>query len=481
MSKQFSKSLKQKRIVPAVLSFLLSSMLFTGCSSGYQTYADLTIPVDQPSTLVAVDSYETKETKAYANEGITETVLSSYQSADGLCTIQRFSSHYDVTLDYENGTPERVGEAYASTILQAFPEFEQIMEPYIYENIRLAFNGPGYQSEAIEARMNNLFQSIPKDYREEILGFANELAQGETGFVENGKISYEEAIIIQMIPDALRPTSCSALSLWGNKTESGKPITLRCLEWNLGSDNQMGLINTVTHMKKGDKSMTTFGVLGLLDIISAVNNDGVFVAILDVGSMENEPFVSEGKKCYTFDIRYALETYDNATAVGTYMVEHSADYTWCHNLIITDENNSYCAEDCVREVAEQGQGYSILRDAKTPLMDGLRWDNADSLCVVNSFASKGNQDSFRGSEVNIVRFQKYNNWVLNCDKFSVKDVKDMITSENANQYSVTTVHRVGAIQLIIVDYETGTVQAAFTGQEGLKNKPDFVNVGEIYD
>lgn len=470
--------LHMKRIAAGMS--LASVVFLSGCVNDYKTYQDFEAPVQQASSLVPVDAYNTKKVKEYGNEGIRKAALGSAESEDGICKIITYPDYYDVTLDYENATPEQVGKAYADTILRAFPDYEQLMEPYIYENIRIAFNGAGYKPEAVETRMYHLYEALPKEYKEEINGFATQMSQGEKGFVENGKISYEEAIIIQMIPDALRPTACSALSLWGEKTESGSPITLRSLEWSLGSENQMGMVNAVTHMKKGEQSLTTFGILGLLDVISAVNDDGVFVAILDVGSSNNEPFFYENKKCYTFDIRYALENYDNATEVGNFMVGNSGDYTWCHNLIITDKNHSYCAEDCVKEVADKGDGFSVLRDADTPLMDGLTWDSKDSLCVVNSFATKGNQDSFMGSEGNIVRFEKYNKWVKEQEQFSVKDVKDMITSEIVNQYDVTTVHRVGGAQLIIVDYETANVQVAFTGKDGIQDKPDFIDVGNYH-
>jgi hypothetical protein len=192
------------------------------------------------------------------------------------------------------------------------------------------------------------------------------------------------------------------------------------------------------------------------------------------------PFVSEGKKCYTFDIRHALEMYKNAKDVGSYLVENSGDYTFCHNLIITDENNSYCAENCVKEVSDAGKGFSILRDENTSIMNGISWDNKDSLCVVNSYAAKGNQDSFAGNESNIVRWVKYNKLVSEKDKFSVTDVKNLITGEKVNQYDVVNIHSSGTVDLIIVDYETGKIQVAFTGTEGVIDKPDFIDVGTYY-
>ena len=358
-----NKWIKKARSLSVLLIMLIT---LTACN----TQGEVIVNQDNDNEnygLQPVGNYLTQEECMYTNEGVKQNIEKTFASKDGLCTILVYPDYYDVTLDYERGTPEEVGEAYADTVLKAFPAYEESMEPYIYENIRLAFSGQNIDYAVLEERMNVLLSSIPEDYRAEIMAFASIISGGEKGFTENGKISYEEAVIVQMIPDALRPTSCSALSLWGSKTENGAGITLRSLEWNLGSENQIGKVNAVTRMVKGDRSVTTIGMLGIYTTISAINDDGVFVAILDVGASEY-PFVSEGKKCYTYDIRYALEEYDNATDVGNYMVANSGNYTWCHNLIITDAEHSYCAENCVREVTEAGDGFSVLRDAETALL-----------------------------------------------------------------------------------------------------------------
>ncbi|MGN0395355.1 MAG: C45 family autoproteolytic acyltransferase/hydrolase [Coprococcus sp.] len=447
----------------------------TACGQQKENLADLDTN-NAEYVLQPVENYFTEDVYEYTDEGIRQSVEETFVSGDGLCTILVYPDYYDVTLDYESGTPEKVGTAYAKTILEAFPAYEEILEPYIYENVRMAFSGQNINYDVLENRMNVLLDSIPEEYRAEIKAFAAALSDGEQGFAENGKISYEEAVIVQMIPDALRPTACSALSLWGDKTETGKGITLRSLEWNLGSENQMGKANAVVHMEKGDRSITSIGILGLLGMISAVNDNGVFVGILDVGATDY-PFVYEGKTCYTYAIRYALEEYDNAMDVGNYMVANSGNFTWCHNLIITDENNSYCAEDCVREVAEAGDGFSILRDADTPIMEGLNWESRDSLCVLNSFMTEGNQDTFSGSTANLVRFRKYNEWVSARERFSVANVKDMMTQEKTAQYDVENVHRNSVVHIVLIDYCTGNIQVAFTGEEGVMDKPLFLDVG----
>ena len=456
-----------------ITAFLLfGAMLLTGCGSASEAV------LNEALAMTPVDSFNTKEVREYTDEGTIEEPVATIASDDGLCIINVMPSYYDITLDYENGSREDVGRAYGSLIREKMPEYIETMEPYLFENIRVAYGG-SFSSEAVEMREKVLFDSMRPEYREEISAFAEAISGGAHGIEENHVLSYEEAILMHMIPDALRPTCCSALSLWGSKTETGDRITLRNLEWNLGSNNQMGQINAVTHMKNGPRTLTAISVLGLLDIISAINDDGVFAAILDVGSVQNEAFVFEGKKCYTMELRYALEEYSTARGLGEFMVGESGDFTWCHNLIISDANDSFCAEDCVSQVVESGKGKSVLRDADTPILDGLTWDNADSLCVVNSFASKGNQDGFTGSSSNVIRFAKYNGWVRAVEKFSPKDVKDLITQETVDQYTVQNVHSNGSAQLILIDYHTGSVQVAFTGPEGVLDKPDFIEVEVI--
>ena len=177
------------------------------------------------------------------------------------------------------------------------------------------------------------------------------------------------------------------------------------------------------------------------------------------------------------ELRYALEEFDTAREVGEFMVGESAEFTWCHNLTLADGNEAFCAEDCVAQVAEAGLGFSNLRDADTPIIEGLAWDHTDSLCIVNSFTTAGNQDGFTGNTNNIVRFAKYNEWVGQFGVFSLADLKNMITQETVEQYEVENVHSTGTSPLIVVDYDTGRIQVASTGSEGPVDNPVFVAVG----
>ena len=457
------------------LALLLSlTLAATGCAEK----ADTTTLGIGDAPLTPAYSYYNGVDGGYTDEGVIEEATATYVSDDGLCTINVMPSYLDVTLDYESGSRRDVGAAYGKMLIEAVPDFEEIMEPYIHENLKNMYAG-SYSTETVEDRIYTLYDSMRDEYKEEIDGLATELSEGRHGIVEDGLFSYEEILAFQMVPDALRPTACSALSLWGDRTATGDRITLRNLEWTLGSDNQMGFANAVVHMKNGDRSITAIGIAGMLDIISAVNDDGVFAAILDVGSVNEAPFIYEGKKCYTMELRYALEEFTTARELGEFMVGESGDFTWCHNLMISDENDSFCAEDCVSQVADAGEGFSCLRDADTPIMEGLTWDSTDSLCIVNSFTTAGNQDTFTGQPGNYIRFAKYNEWVNTIDVFTVKDVKDLITQETVDQFDVVTVHSRSTSQLIIIDYATGSIQVAFTGVDGTQDKPSFIEVGHF--
>ena len=112
-------------------------------------------------------------------------------------------------------------------------------------------------------------------------------------------------------------------------------------------------------------------------------------------------------------------------------------------------------------------------------MEGLNWESEDSLCVLNSYMTEGNKDDFTNSIANLVRFKKYNDWVADEEKFTIAEIKEMITQEKTGQYEVENVHREGVVHLVLIDYATGNIQVAFTGEEGVVDKPVFLDVGDF--
>ena len=471
----------KKRIVSLLTAGLL--LMTTGCSqaAGYENFE---MPAQPASTLEQVsDAYRTELT-AYEDNGIPDNCLETFASDDGVCEIRQMEHYYDVTIHYENHTPAEAGKAHAQAVVRAFPGFHETIEPYLYENILVAFPAVTDDFSPVEERSACLAESLRPDQKAELFSFAEELSGGVHGFAEDGHISYEEAVTFNLIPEALRGTACSALSLWGEKTENGDMIATRFLDWMLGSEYQLCMLHAVLHADKGDRSYTGISFLGFCSVISAVNDDGVFAAILDVGS-NDEKYVYKDRKCYTYELRYALETYDTARAVGEFMVNSSDAFTYSHQIYTADGKETFCAEDAVAGLQKSGKGYSVLRDSSTPLLDAIHWDNPDSLCVVNSFASKGNQDLFTGSTSNFVRFYKYNEWVASEERFTVGELKTTITQEQVNlgmlesEPDVTNVRNRGTSQIIVVDYHTGRIQVSFTSPDGPSDDVIFTDIGHF--
>ena len=461
---------------------LAAALVLTGCSR-VPTYKDVPAPAKAASTLVPVsDTYG--ETVAYTDEGIPDACHGEWTSDDGICTIKKMDHYWDVTIDYENSTPAEAGQSYAKTIVAAFPDYAAVMEPYLYENIIAGFPALKDDYEPVRDRIYTLAESLRPEQREELYAFAETISGGVRGYAQDGVLSYDEALTFDLIPEGLRGTACSALSLWGSKTVSGEGLSLRLLDWQIGSENQMCTSHAVVHAKKGDRSYTGISFLGFNSIVSAVNDDGVFASILDVGS-DDEPYSCEAKKCYTWELRYALEEYSTAEEVGTFMVENSSSFTWSHNIFVTDAVSSYAAEDAVQSLKAGGKGRAVLRGSDTPLLGGLTWDNEDSLCVVNSFAANGNQDFFSNNLHNTVRWYKYNEWVKSRDRFSAGDVKTMISREKVQQgmergEALTRNVRVpGTVQIILVDYSTGNIQVSFTPVTGPDDNVIFTDVGHF--
>ena len=464
----------KKQLIPVALLCLL----ITACSNPVAT---LETGLEEPVS--PVGNYNA-EGEPYTDEGTVETAIGEYTTDDGICHITVFDSYFEVTLDETSCTPYQAGSAYATAIRSVYPDFDESLESYIFENIRMAFPDLADDYTPVEDRMFTLYYSLDERYQQEISGLAETLCGDWHGIYPDNKISVEEMMLMQMVGDALRPTACSGLALWGSKTETGDMLTVRCLEWLLGSENQMARIHCVLHVVNGEKSFTSIGFLGILDVITGINHDGVLVATLDADC--EEPYISEGRTCYTWALRHVLEEYDNAHDAAQYLYDNSGSYTFAHIIMVTDGNEALAAEDAPAQLVETGHGHSVTRDSGTPLMSDLTWDSPDSLCLVNSFVSQDNRDLISNSAVNLVRFSKYNEWVRDGGVFDIAALKNMMTQEivDTELYGMNTienVHRDILTQMILVDYHTGNVQVAFTGVEGVGDHPVFVDIGNYQD
>ena len=458
----------------ALIAAALSLFSLAGCAT--PSYEGFVYPDKKPSTLAynKTEGWYIKRSPESLKPAAEKT-LEVFTSDDGLCKIEKKKSYYDVTLDYEKGTPKEIGAAYAQAIKKACPTYTKIIENYLFENIRAAFQA-NIDNSALSERLLTLKNSLSDDYQQEIEGFAQEITNGEMGIKENDKISYEEVVLINILPDALRPNQCSTMTISGSKSATGHRITSRNLEWNLGSSNQICDGHCVVHFKNGEKSFTSVSFLGMFDVLTAVNDSGVMLGTLDVGSLYSSPFVAEGRTCYSFAYRYVMENCNSAKEAAQYLAEHSPEFTFNSNAFITDDKDAYCVEMVVSEQ----DGTPLVRDSSTELHDGLTWDDPECLCAVNSFAAKGNSDMLTISNGNYVRWKKYNH--LFCEekqKITLSRYLELLTCEKVEDSPVVNIRNNNLVHTVIADYDSHRLIALMTSKDGVKDEVSFIDLGSF--
>jgi hypothetical protein len=460
----------RSRKITAVCAVLLSAVMLSSC--GRTTYDDFNIPESGESQLTPVSSiYVEKNYKGVAP--VKEETKEIYESADGLCRIEQKDSYYDVTLDYEKGSYKDVGAAYADAILLARPDYAEYLEQYLYENINAVANDSNEEYEEIEKRTTAIYTALDEDYRQELDGFAERVSNDEVNFEKNGKISRDEVILMELIPDVLRGTACSALSASGDTTATGERITCRVLEWQLGSENQLCQAHALVHYKNGEKSFTSVTYMGFFPILTAVNEEGVLLGELDVGSAGTE-YTYENKTSYTYAMRYALENMGSARECAEYLAENSKRYPFCVNILATDKKDGFIAELVVTD--EEKDGKTVLRDGSTKLNETVEWSDPNYLCAVNSFAAEGNNDFLTYNEGNLIRWKRYEQLFCGQKDMTLDHFKELMTCEKLNK-DLVCIRSEGVVHMVIADYATNTLQAILTGKDGVDDDPEFIDLG----
>ena len=458
----------------ALITAALSLCSLAGC--GTPSYEGFVYPDKKPSTLAEnkTEGWYIKRSPESVKPAAEKT-LDVFTSDDGLCKIEKKKSYYDVTLGYEKGTPKEIGAAYAQAIKKACPTYAEILESYLFENIRTTFQ-TNIDNSALSDRALKLRNSLSNDYQQEIEGFAQEITDGEKKIKEDGRLSYDEVVLLNVLPDALRATQCSTMTISGNKSATGHRITSRNLEWTLGSNNQICEGHCVVHFKNGEKSFTAISFPGMFDVLTAVNDSGVMIGTLDVGSLYDSTFADEGRTCYSFALRYVMENCNSAKEAAQYLAKHSPEYTFNSNAFITDDKDAYCVE----MVVSGKDGTPLVRDSSTELHDGLTWDDPECLCAVNSFAAKGNSDMLTTSNGNYVRWKKYNDlFCAEKEKITLTRYLQLLTCEKVEDSPVVNIRSNNLVHTVVADYDSHRLIALMTGKEGVKDEVSFIDLGSF--
>jgi len=385
--------------------------------------------------------------------------------------IKNMGSYFNVVIDLNSGKSHKeIGSLFGKAILKAVPDYEKLIDSYLKDmivsnEIYMLFLS---RAKSIENNMN-------RDYIDEIDGIASALS-GSEDILGDGKLSRNEAMLLNLIPDVARETQCCALSIYKKRSATKSTITGRILDWYSGSENQLAKVQSVITFENGNKSICSIGYLGYMGIISGFSDNKVFAAILD--SANSEKYSEVGKRSYPFDIRYALENCNNLDGVGNFMISKGRQYSFSHLIFLSDPKKSKVVEN---NVGSKEDSLRVLRDDQTVLNNGISWGIPDSIATVNSFQSKGNLDNHTMNLANTMRWGSFKNELSKKGDIvtlgELKEIMSYYTGDKPNKQVLGDLYNSDTQQIIVFEPKNCNLEVAFRPINNvLPSKPDFIRI-----
>lgn len=353
---------------------------------------------------------------------MTQNVSAAYDH--GAVTITDNGGYYKICINMnKNITHKQAGMELGKKILARIPNYEALWDSYLFD-----IAGKTEVYAEFLRRVEEIRPALDQAYRDEIDGIASQLTGAGQNTMNDGKLSRDELYILNLFPDIGRSTQCSAFSVYGKRSEKGKMMTARILDWYAGSQNQLAKLQAVLVIKNKNKSICTIGYVGYMGVISGFNKKGVFGAILD--SSTKMPFSITGRRSYTMDLRHALENARNTDEAANYLKNPEYKYTFGHLIFLSDKKASKVLENNISDTAQ------CIRDVRTSssvLNDGIEWGITDSVGTVNSFMLKGNFDNFTPNIINTARWASMKNQILSKgNKVNLAEMKEIISFNNGD-------------------------------------------------
>lgn len=404
---------------------------------------------------------------------IVTGVCSTSHAQDSSLSVVDRGSYYEVVVDYTSGVSRyAMGRELMQKTEQLLPDYEQLLDSYL---VGVIADQSSY--DALLDHVGDIKPQIPQEYREEMDGMASRLSGGDADSLGDGKLSVREFYLMQLITDVLRPTQCSAISVYGSRSATGHTMTARLLDWYDGPDNQLAQIQAVITVKNGSKSICSIGYLGFMGIITGFNESGIFAGILD--SPSGFPYSSKGKRSYALDLRYALENRTTLSDAAGFMTDTSRHYAYNHLIFLSHKN-----ESAVLENNFSGIGTNVrraLRRDSSALNPGILWGFNDAVAAVNSFLLAGNCDNHTGALFNTARWSSIRTQLQHYSGAVTLDELKLIASfdngDGPGNQSNGDIYNNGNQQIVIFRPDSLYLEVAFKPRSGvLPTDPVFERI-----
>lgn len=402
--------------------------------------------------------------------GCGDGKLSSSDSADVILKNIN-NTYYEVILDYSGTTPKNIGIQYGNVIKKTVPDYEQLVDSYLKEMVDKFFDG---NMIFFFNRVKDIKQNLAQNYIDEIDGLASVLSSTNDNILGDGKLSVDELFLLNLLPDVGRATQCSAVAVFGNRSDNQQTKVGRILDWEQGSNDQLVKIQAVVTFKNGNKSICTIGYLGFMGVITGFNDDRVFAAILDSG--DKSTYDSKEKRSYSFDLREALETKTNIYDISDYMRASDKKYAYSHLIFLASSTTAIVLENDLSK-------NRIIRTDTSPLNSGIQWGVQNAIACVNSFVLNGNTDNHTGSNSNSKRWNALRTMLFSQYYLNITQLKNIITyktglmpgkTEDGDLYNERTQ------QIIIFEPYKYNLQVFFRPLNGLPSEPIFTTVNVAF-
>lgn len=461
-----------KRIIITALLLVCS---LSGC--GTVTYDEYVIPEQEYSALEPADDHFNYNDYSKIAP-LKETTDQIYSSEDGLCVIEKKQHYYDVSLDLESGDHYNAGKVYAETLLEADPDYEKKADQYINESMKasLLHLRKSQWVNTLQADIDEILKSLPKAYSDEIRGFAEKFGPDKDISPDDGVLSEYEALLLQLTPDLFIDCIGNAVSVGGNRTESHKQISAFISESYSRRGDLLSEDHCVLRFLNGEKSVISVSTLGIMNIKTAVNSNGVFVGLLSAFSAK-EYDDSISSSC-TFLLRQVLESCDTAEKTGRSFLDSADRINDSYSVFISDVNSAYTAEISCKENIRN----TFLRDETSTLIDGIFNDCDDCMFAVNRLVADGMPDEISKNNnkinINFIRWTKFNDFFSGNEMISLPRFKDILTCES-NEFDNVRLRNKKMVNMVIADHGTRTIQAEFVDSSGVYNTPVFFDLGKF--
>lgn len=268
---------------------------------------------------------------------------------------------------------------------------------------------------------------IPLQYREEIEGLASSFHGGSHDDSSDEYISTNELYFLHLIPD-LFAMGCSAVSVYGDRSEDNSTITASVLDYPSGE--MFSQIHAVTTIRNAERSVGFVGFLGVLAGTSVFNEDRVFLAHMDSKTPDDQsgPNNAPAHSIF-FEMRQALENASTLREAADVLAEPQKRYTYGHVISIADADGAQ-----VLEIDNVSGVRALRKDSSALHTDVKPWNIDSAVAAVNSFLLQGTISNHDFQPNNIPRWNSYVTLMADAgDTVSWEELKQIVSFDGENQ------------------------------------------------